>query len=460
MSFIAAFVIRRLNDRDDFTIKLRGPHCIIVGPNGSGKSIALQILAYALGRQWQSLAELRFESLELTFQSGKVARISKTACSNFSRPSPTASRMTRAEQTLHELDVFETFLAADLNETIHLEQFSSLLRLTQPDLLMLQRKMRRSGGDKASQKEVLDFVAALKEESVPTVLYLPTYRRIELEFARLVGQLPDYYRQQAASQIKTGISTEFIVELVKFGMEDITASILTFERQTRDFARNRFNRMMTSYLKEMANSQVLSVGDLRSRHIDAEKIEIVLSRIEEGLLNSNEKAQISSIILELSSGPGAGNQPFNKKWLAHFFVRLMEVNSDIETREGAVRNLVKVLDKYFHPKSVSYDIENYHFAIKENSGDELKLSDLSSGEKQLVSILSQLHLQTLGKSLLVLVDEPELSLSVPWQSELLPDITSTPACRQLFAVTHSPFVYDNSLASMVVDFVPNGEISN
>ena len=454
MPLVTEFTIHKLNGRDDITIRLRGDHCILVGPNGTGKSTALQILAYALGRQWKGLGSLRFDALDIVFSDGKVATLSRSACLNFSRPAPAGSRMTRAEQTLTELDVFETFLAADLNNSVFSEQFSSLLRLSRSDTQMLQRRMRASGGDKASQKQVLDFVAMLKEQAVPTVLYLPTYRRIELELTKVLGDVPDYYRMQAAGHVKTGIATEFLVELVKFGMEDITAAIQSFERQTRDFARNRFNRMMTSYLKEMANSNVLSVGDLRSRHIDARTIEMVLSRIEEGLLSTTEKQQISDIILDLSAGPGAGNQPFNKKWLAHFFVRLMEVNTDIEDRESAVRNLVKSLDKYFYPKSVSYDIESYHFAIKEMSGDELKLSDLSSGEKQLVSILSQLHLQSSGKKFIVLVDEPELSLSVPWQSDLLPDITATSACKQLFAVTHSPFVYDNSLSGMVVDFAP------
>lgn len=320
------------------------------------------------------------------------------------------------------------------------------------ELKRAQRAIRNMSGEKSSQKEILDFSAQLQAANIPTTLYLPTYRRIELELKKMIGEMPDYLRVQASSAIKTGISTEFLVELVKFGMEDVTAAIQSFERQTRDFARNRFNRMMTSYLKEMANSQVLSVGDLRSHQINADKIEIVLSRIEEGLLSKGEKEQISKIILDLSSGPGAGNQPFNKKWLAHFFVRLLEVNTDIEQRERPVRSLVEALDKYFFPKSVTYDIENYHFAIHNENNEELALPDLSSGEKQLVSILSQLHLIE-NKKLNVFIDEPELSLSVPWQSDLLPDIAMAPASNQIFAVTHSPFIYENEFSASVIDFL-------
>lgn len=453
MSIVTSFQINKLNGRHDVHISLRGKHCIIVGPNGTGKSTALQILAYALGRQWKRLGTLRFESIAITFKDGKQAFVSRESCANFSRNNTPASRLSRAEQVLIDMDSLETFMAADLTIDVLVEHYSTMLRISRNDAVTLQRRMRAFGGDKSAQKHVLDFANKLNEQSIPSVLFLPTYRRIELELERVLGEVPDYYRPQMITQTKTGINTEFMVELVKFGMEDVSNTIQAFERQTRDFARNRFNRMMTSYLKEMANSQVLSVGDLRSRQIDADTIEIVLSRIEEGLLSPSEKRHISNIILELSSGPGAGNQPFNKKWLAHFFVRLLEVNTDIEFREGAIRGLVRTLDKYFFPKTVSYDIESYHFAIKEQGGEELRLSDLSSGEKQLVSILSQLYLQSEPRHINVFIDEPELSLSVPWQSDLLTDIVESPTCQQLFAVTHSPFVYDNSLSDMVVDFV-------
>jgi predicted ATPase len=45
----------------------------------------------------------------------------------------------------------------------------------------------------------------------------------------------------------------------------------------------------------------------------------------------------------------------------------------------------------------------------------------------------------------VLIDEPELSLSVPWQRRFLKDIRNGGFCSGLIAVTHSPFIYDNDL---------------
>ena len=54
------------------------------------------------------------------------------------------------------------------------------------------------------------------------------------------------------------------------------------------------------------------------------------------------------------------------------------------------------------------------------------------------------------ENLIVLFDEPELSLSLPWQKRLLPDIMNSEKCKFLLAVTHSPFIFQNKLESHAV----------
>jgi len=49
----------------------------------------------------------------------------------------------------------------------------------------------------------------------------------------------------------------------------------------------------------------------------------------------------------------------------------------------------------------------------------------------------------------VVIDEPELSLSVPWQQRFLPDILKTGRCTGLVAVTHSPFIWENEFEAYV-----------
>lgn len=87
------------------------------------------------------------------------------------------------------------------------------------------------------------------------------------------------------------------------------------------------------------------------------------------------------------------------------------------------------------------------------TGTNLELNDLSSGEKQVVSLIAHLYLEPRNK--LVLIDEPELSLSIEWQKKILPDIARSPRCKQLLAITHSPFIFDNEMDQLATSLDVN-----
>ena len=74
----------------------------------------------------------------------------------------------------------------------------------------------------------------------------------------------------------------------------------------------------------------------------------------------------------------------------------------------------------------------------------IDIRNLSSGEKQIISLFSKIYLES-SEEFILLFDEPELSLSIEWQKILLPDILKSGKCKLLLAVTHSPFIFDNEL---------------
>jgi predicted ATPase len=79
-----------------------------------------------------------------------------------------------------------------------------------------------------------------------------------------------------------------------------------------------------------------------------------------------------------------------------------------------------------------------------SAGRTIPLDALSSGEKQMISLFAKLFLYPPDQKI-VLIDEPELSLSLEWQRQILIDIINTPLCSQIVAITHSPFIFDNAL---------------
>ena len=64
----------------------------------------------------------------------------------------------------------------------------------------------------------------------------------------------------------------------------------------------------------------------------------------------------------------------------------------------------------------------------------------------MVSLFSTLYLNDRMKYF-VIIDEPELSLSVKWQKQFLVDVCKGEFCNGVFAITHSPFIFANELDS-------------
>ncbi|CEK29404.1 excinuclease ATPase [[Clostridium] sordellii] len=82
-----------------------------------------------------------------------------------------------------------------------------------------------------------------------------------------------------------------------------------------------------------------------------------------------------------------------------------------------------------------------HEGIKifDDKGNDVKLSYLSSGEKEIIILFFELIFNSEQKALL-LIDEPEISLHVAWQNEFINDIMSISQSMNLTIIvaTHSP----------------------
>lgn len=116
--------------------------------------------------------------------------------------------------------------------------------------------------------------------------------------------------------------------------------------------------------------------------------------------------------------------------------------------DTAIKSFRDVCNGYLNEKHYEYNESAVDLRIfsNEENGDkkEVLLSQLSSGEKQIVSLFSKIYLEP-DNNFIVLFDEPELSLSIFWQKKLLPDILKSDRCDFLLAVTHSPFIFENEL---------------
>ncbi|HCI6149223.1 TPA: ATP-binding protein [Klebsiella quasipneumoniae subsp. quasipneumoniae] len=110
---------------------------------------------------------------------------------------------------------------------------------------------------------------------------------------------------------------------------------------------------------------------------------------------------------------------------------------------------MKIINKMMQRKTFFINEQN-ELQVESQSGKSIQLSDLSSGEKQLLIVLGEALLQE-KKNWIYIADEPELSLHVKWQEKLVDNLLSINPNAQIVFATHSPDVvshYGNNIFDM------------
>jgi len=114
--------------------------------------------------------------------------------------------------------------------------------------------------------------------------------------------------------------------------------------------------------------------------------------------------------------------------------RIDQVERDVEQLMAPRTRLQKLVDRMFSGNKRLEWGETSVQVLADNQED-IGLRALSSGEKHLLYIL--LHLTRSSRSAVV-IDEPEISMHIDWQRELIPAMRELIPDAQIIAATHSP----------------------
>ncbi len=101
------------------------------------------------------------------------------------------------------------------------------------------------------------------------------------------------------------------------------------------------------------------------------------------------------------------------------------------------------------PKAKSTFLESFPRPQKTGKKIFISLEELSSGEKQLLLILTTVFLQEDEPNVL-LMDEPEISLHISWQDKLITTLRELNPNCQLILTTHSPNIFANGWEDKLV----------
>jgi ABC-type Mn2+/Zn2+ transport system ATPase subunit len=458
MKNLTQFVIHGLFTTKNIEINIDGNVVIIVGPNGIGKSTVASIFYNFVSMQWDRLLLFPFDSLSITI-GDQIISATRDDLASLAHVSTVAERLSlpsgyqQALSKIVQAGLINEFLSDKRISKKNVEFFAALTGSTPVTIETLHR---RAAHQFSAIGEDLFTVGAsrlktlLTEHITARVIYLPTYRRIEKDIQEIFPHFEERFRRAIGEHLamKSGRSNSHYVELVSFGMDDVRESIAEKVQQLKSYSLSQHNALSAAYLRDVIRGNADKFDEQLITSLTEPAIDNILQRVSETTLVQRDKDLLKQKIGKIK---GKKSIDVADKYLAHYFSQLVQINEEIKSKEEDVRSFVNVCNKYLTPgKTIAYEDANFNISVVDDEGRLLELRHLSSGEKQVVSLFAHLYLDDQDQQIII-IDEPELSLSVPWQKEFLPDIVAAPRCEFLLAVTHSPFVFQNHLESKSVD---------
>lgn len=440
---ISEFTIKGLHGYKDFNIKFKDNTLILVGENGSGKTSVLRIFYYFITCQWQKLRNIYFESANIIINDKEY----KVEHSN----------LIKYCDYLDESKKYFKYHNFSLSREMEIEHENDYdYEIEIPDFLKLDNSDYSSffklfhNNYKKTTNYFENLTENIKKSIDIKILYLPTYRCIEQELSSILASskiMPNSRRKNFRFTFNNEGS--YFLELIQFGMSDVKKAKDNILNNLKEFERTELNKLTLEYLSDVVNQKYINIDINKIQNTPDDIINNLLNRIDDKLLDTLSKNRLNNTILNVKQNTNKDEYDYHTQIICHYVIKLLDFQNKLEEKERNIKEFCKVCNKYITDKEFVYESSDFSFLIRNKYSNDINIEfqNLSSGEKQIVSLFSQLYL-TDEQNYFVIIDEPELSLSVVWQKDFLVDIKAAAFCKGLFAVTHSPFIYNNELKDL------------
>lgn len=440
-SKLKLFEINNLFNQFNVRLPLDEKVNIFLGENGMGKTTILNCLYYVLSGNIEKLNNIIFDAISLTFIDGEKISINHNDISSYVEDyiydnSPYRRRSIRFESlfSIKELENINKLIEEGSNEDELKKYYFKVSDIFGMPPTMARRELeryilqryRKNNTTKADFNNVIEFKKKVEEKIDEEILYFPTYRRIEEDMSNLGI---DIEKDRVKSR------------LIQFGMTDVEKNIETLLQTIKSVAITGFAKMTGVLLKQYLNGEL---SDFENYKIEQNKLIIALARIGDQIEERDKQR-----IIELVDNSDIYNR--ENRYLLNLIKNLIDSYERQKMYDERVKIFCSICNNYLNGKKYIYDETNVELGIyKDKAKKPIGIQNLSSGEKQIISVFSKLYIENIEKCI-ILFDEPELSLSIKWQNMFLPDVVNSGKCSTLIAVTHSPFIFDNEFDDLAKD---------
>ena len=435
MGQLKEFIIYGLWEERNYQLKFEDEKLVIVGENGSGKTTVLRIFYDTLSGKWARLLRENFNKIKIKIDEDERV-LAKEDLGEASLYEASAKLIEELPFSLrHQIELWDRIdfnidgLLEMVREMESADEYRELIDHLESKVADIPQKVR-------------DISRWLKNNLPYKIIYYPTYRRVEGKSD--TGIKVRGYRTRR--RIRYQETENLNLEIAYSGMKDVDEIIKMNLREIEQKYNLTSAKLNMSCFKGILTQDYVQTVVIADAQTDPEYIEMVFNSFTGITLLEEEAYQVKDKLLEILAKDTAYNE--YDKIVLYYYNTLAQRFNELKKTEEKIERFFYACNQYLNYKQFEYNPKNFSYSIKVEShnGEKrvMSIEQLSSGEKQIVALFCYLYLLD-NTPQMIIIDEPELSLSVDWQEKILEDVLKGPMCKSLVVATQSPFVYDNSL---------------
>lgn len=314
----------------------------------------------------------------------------------------------------------------------------------------LVEHITRSSSARAEQ-EYGRFLAA----TTPNPLLLADDRTLasdapDIERMREIRFRPEYEHLQGPQRLSRLVNQELRISLDR--ANDLLRSLTLVGQNDGSVSSNS---IYTAMLRQIARDRDNVGVDENRDHEQRRRVQALLDEIrvrapryeEFGLVPKFDAQEFSKL---LDSIGDMQNEHVALEIVEPYLNSLRARYEGLESAEQVLRALVPTMNEFFRDKQVTFAPKD-GLQIRTEDDQVLSVESLSSGERQLIMLLSTTLLAT-RETRIFIIDEPELSLGVAWQRMILDALlrVTSKSSLQFIVATHSIEIISGHAESLVL----------
>lgn len=455
-SGISCLSVDGLHDQFDLRMEFKPGLNIIYGKNGRGKTTALHIIANALELDFRRFSYLNFRRIKISTFSDDSLEITRSSSDGNCSVSLNGNLTTFNSEsgTLSDAEA-EAIRGAIGDRSTYLPAFRSVLERIQGGVAASY--YREAGKDSELEEIEAKEILNLREATGRPMSRLPrdvlesrvireeasTTAKKTVQCRQWFGQFVPIIRYPSILEVDDGLSSEWR-----------SAQLETAQREQNMFADVFVKVFRTIVGLDLSNTSSETDQLLASIADSLNSTDYQLGNRESFAIYQN----LSEATDYLKRHGSRDTKGIENAVLNLYLETLVARKEERKQAFQKSRDFESSINKFLDKKTLrigSIDQRSRArsaVSVGTEGGRSYGLSSLSSGEKQILTMLYSAS-RSRFKSGTFLIDEPELSLHVDWQRQILRELMQQSAHRQIIACTHSPEVGGDHLEE-TQDFEP------